>query len=40
MYMQHLAKGAGQGAPPFWMIAVGLIVIVGVALLLSRARRR
>ncbi len=40
VHVQHLAKGAGQGAPPFWMIAIGLIVIVGVALLLRRARSR
>lgn len=39
-YMQHLAKGAGQGSPPFWIIAIGLIVLVGVVFLLSRARRR
>lgn len=39
-HMQHLAKGAGQGSLPFWIIAIGLIVIVGVAFLWSRARRR
>lgn len=39
-HMLHLAKGAGQGSPPFWIIAIGLIVIVGMAFLLTRARRR
>lgn len=39
-YIQHLAKGAGQGSPPFWIIAIGLIVLVGVVFLLSRARRK
>ncbi|CAH9419699.1 MULTISPECIES: hypothetical protein [Streptomyces] len=35
-----LAKGAGQGTPPFWMMAIILIVIVGVAFLVSKARKR
>ncbi len=35
-----LAKGAGQGTPSFWMIAIILIVIVGVAFLVSKARKR
>jgi hypothetical protein len=30
----------GQGTPPFWIIAVVLIVIVGVAFLVSRTRKR
>jgi LPXTG-motif cell wall-anchored protein len=39
-HMQLLAKGAGQGTPPSWIIAIGVIVIVGVAFLVTRARRR
>ncbi|MFF9147456.1 hypothetical protein ACF1BN_21625 [Streptomyces sp. NPDC014861] len=39
-HMQLLAKGAGQGSPPFWIIAIALIVIVGAAFLVTRARRR
>lgn len=39
-HMQLLAKGAGQGSPPFWIIAIVLIVIVGMAFLVTRARRR
>jgi LPXTG-motif cell wall-anchored protein len=37
---QLLAKGAGEGTPPFWIIAVGLVVIVGVAFLVGKARKR
>ncbi len=35
-----LAKGAGQGTPPFWMMAIILIAIIGAALSVSKARRR
>lgn len=35
-----LAKGAGEGTPPFWIIAIALVVIVGVAFLMSKARKR
>lgn len=35
-----LAKGAGHGTPAFWIIAIILIIIVGVAFLVSRARKR
>ncbi|MEW1611442.1 MULTISPECIES: hypothetical protein [unclassified Streptomyces] len=35
-----LAKGAGQGTPSFWIIAVILIVIVGIAFLVSKARKK
>jgi hypothetical protein len=38
-YGQFLAKGAGEGTPPFWIIAVALVLIVGVAFLVSRARK-
>ncbi|MFF7280605.1 hypothetical protein [Streptomyces griseorubiginosus] len=37
---QLLAKGAGDGTPPFWIIAVALVVIVGVAFLVSKARKK
>jgi hypothetical protein len=39
-HLQLLAKGAGQGSPSFWTIAIALFVIVGVAFLVTRARRR
>ncbi|MGW2303789.1 hypothetical protein [Streptomyces sp. NPDC001809] len=39
-YSQFLAKGAGEGTPPFWIIAIVLVVIVGVAFLVSKARKR
>ncbi|GAA3903253.1 hypothetical protein GCM10022244_11840 [Streptomyces gulbargensis] len=39
-YGQFLAKGAGEGTPPFWIIAIALVVIVGVAFLVSKARKR
>ncbi|MFF8633802.1 hypothetical protein ACF052_06310 [Streptomyces pilosus] len=39
-YSQFLSKGAGEGTPPFWIVVIALIVIVGVAFLVSRARRR
>ncbi|WP_327235985.1 hypothetical protein OG349_20535 [Streptomyces sp. NBC_01317] len=39
-YGQFLAKGAGEGTPPFWVIAIAVVVIVGVAFLASRARKR
>lgn len=39
-YGQLLAKGAGEGTPPFWMIAIAVVVIVGVAFLASRGRKR
>ncbi|MFD7702778.1 hypothetical protein [Streptomyces caelestis] len=39
-YGQFLAKGAGEGTPPFWIIVIVLIVIVGVAFLVSKARKR
>ncbi|WP_331446634.1 hypothetical protein [Streptomyces xanthochromogenes] len=35
-----LAKGAGHGTPSFWIIAIVLIVIVGVAFLMSKARKK
>jgi hypothetical protein len=38
--MQLLAKGAGEGSPPFWIIAIVAIVLVGAAFLVARARRR
>ncbi|MEU5132484.1 hypothetical protein [Streptomyces californicus] len=39
-HAQFLAKGAGQGAPAFWIVAVALVVIVGAAFLVSRVRKR
>ncbi|MEU1043512.1 hypothetical protein [Streptomyces sp. NPDC005907] len=39
-HAQLLAKGAGEGTPSFWIIAIVLVVIVGVAFLISKARRR
>ncbi len=39
-YAQFLAKGAGEGTPPFWIIAVALVVIVGVAFLVSKVRKK
>ncbi|MET9444130.1 hypothetical protein [Streptomyces sp. NPDC006610] len=39
-YGQILAKGAGEGTPPFWIIAVALVLIVGVAFLVSKARKK
>ncbi|MFJ6699351.1 hypothetical protein ACIQM4_25170 [Streptomyces sp. NPDC091272] len=39
-HMLFFAKGAGQGSPPFWIIAIVLIVIVGAAFLVAKARRR
>ncbi|MFF8833650.1 hypothetical protein [Streptomyces sp. NPDC015131] len=40
VYGQFLAKGAGEGTPPFWIIALALIAVVGVAFLVSKARKR
>ncbi|MFJ2923438.1 hypothetical protein ACIPIU_00215 [Streptomyces massasporeus] len=37
-YGQLLAKGAREGTPPFWIIAIALVVIVGVAFLVSKTR--
>ncbi|WP_448319410.1 hypothetical protein [Streptomyces sp. CO7] len=37
---QVLAKGAGQGTPPFWIVVVALVVVVGVAFLVSKTRKR
>ncbi|GGV70218.1 hypothetical protein [Streptomyces pilosus] len=39
-YGLWLAKGAGEGTPPFWIVVVALIAIVGVAYLVSKARKR
>jgi hypothetical protein len=39
-YGQFLAKGTGEGTPPFWIIAIALVVIVGVAFLVSKARNK
>lgn len=39
-HVQLLAKGAGEGTPPFWIIAVALVAIVGVAFLVGKARKR
>ncbi|MFI1187254.1 hypothetical protein [Streptomyces californicus] len=45
-HAQFLAKGAGQGAPAFWIVAVVLVVlvvlvvIVGAAFLVGRVRNR
>ncbi|CAL9328897.1 hypothetical protein SUDANB58_00028 [Streptomyces sp. enrichment culture] len=39
-YGQSLAKGAGEGTPSFWIIVVALVAIVGVAFLVSKARKR
>lgn len=40
-HAQFLARGAGQGAPAFWIVAVALVVvIVGAAFLVSRVRKR
>ncbi|MEU5449469.1 MULTISPECIES: hypothetical protein [Streptomyces] len=39
-HAQFLAKGAGQGAPAFWIVASALVVIVGAAFLVSRVRKR
>ncbi len=35
-----LAKGAAHGTPHVWIIAIILIIIVGVAFLVSKARKR
>ncbi|MFH9015407.1 hypothetical protein ACH4C6_29065 [Streptomyces sp. NPDC017943] len=40
LHGQFLAKGAGEGTPAFWLIAVALVVVVGVAFLVSRARNK
>ncbi|GHG24067.1 hypothetical protein GCM10017667_69540 [Streptomyces filamentosus] len=39
-HVQLLAKGAGQGSPPFWIIAIVLIAIVGGAFFMTKVRRR
>lgn len=39
-HMQLLAKGAGHGTPPFWIIAIVLIVIVAGAFVVTKARKR
>ncbi len=39
-YAQLLAKGAGQGSPPFWIIVIVLTVIVAGAFFVEKARRR
>ncbi|MER5294796.1 hypothetical protein ABT382_22380 [Streptomyces pharetrae] len=39
-YGRLLAKGAGESTPPFWIIAIALVVIVGVAFVVSKARKR
>jgi hypothetical protein len=39
-YGQFLTKGAGEGTPPFWIIIIALVVIVGVAFLVSKVRKR
>jgi LPXTG-motif cell wall-anchored protein len=39
-YGQVLAKGAGEGTPSFWIVAIALTVVVGLALLVSKARKR
>jgi hypothetical protein len=39
-YGQFLTRGAGEGTPPFWIIVIALVVIVGVAFLVSKVRKR
>ncbi|MFF7489454.1 hypothetical protein ACH4MW_37380 [Streptomyces luteogriseus] len=39
-YGEFLAKGAGEGTPPFWIIAIALVVIVGMVFLVSKARNK
>ncbi|WP_272925662.1 hypothetical protein [Streptomyces sp. SID3212] len=38
-FSQLLAKGAGEGTPPFWIVAIALILVVGVVFLVSKVRK-
>ncbi|GGY10878.1 hypothetical protein [Streptomyces minutiscleroticus] len=39
-YGRFLTKGAGEGTPAFWLVVIALVVIVGAAFLVSKARKR
>lgn len=39
-YGQVLAKGAGEGTPPVWIVAIALVMFVGIAFLVSKARKK